>query len=441
MRRHPLQNVWNRYLKAVEILKFENKLVKELLSFKMRHSVDIDATVGGKSERLKSVRVWHRTPLTDGIYKGGERFMRGVTLSSMESHAAEMSIKCWMHLLPFGGAKGGLAVDPLKCTVEELQNITYTVVDELDERNAIGPFIDVPAPDIGTNALIMFWMAERYKYRHRGEPFTKGVVTGKPVRLQNGYMGGINGRTEATGFGLNVAIDELRKSKYDLFSLPEIPTVIMQGFGNVGSHAAFFAAEKKFLIIAVCDKFGGVFNGDGLNISELIQYTKACKKHSVAGFPGAMSISFDEMIELPCDIFMPNALEEVLTVKNANRIQARVIAEGANGPTTPEADIILEERGKIVIPDIYANSMGVVTSFFEWGMNTNNTDSRIPRRNEKKLVLATAEKMMRKAGAEIVQRKNQYGISLRLAAYILALEKAELLRARRLPEYAAQALS
>ncbi|MDP3770168.1 MAG: Glu/Leu/Phe/Val dehydrogenase [bacterium] len=437
-----LQNVWNRYIKALEILKFEDRLIKELTSFKARAlSFDIDATIGGKPERLTAIDVWHRGPLTDAIFKGGHRFLEGLTLDSLQSHAAEMSPKCWIHLLPFGGAKGGIDVDPRKCTPEELEAITYKFVDELNERDAIGPFRRVPAPDVGTNPLIMFWMAERYKYWHRGDPYTKGVVTGKPVKLQNGYVGGIHGRTEATGYGLITALDEFSQQKYNLFSLPEHPIVTMEGFGNVGSHAALIGAQRGYKFIAICDKFGGVFNGNGLDIPELVRYVRSHKLATVDGFPEADPITFDEILELPSDIFMPNALEETLTEKNADRVGARIIAEGANGPTTPEADKILEDKGIFVLPDIYANSMGVVVSFFEWGMNTNQTDPRIPQRNEKALVLKAGEKMMRKAGAQIIQRMKQHDVNARLAAYILALEKAELLRARRMPEYAASVLS
>lgn len=434
-----LQNVWNRYLKAAEILAYEDRIIKELTSFKGQHTTALDATVAGIPERLEAFRIWHRGPLTDSIFKGGNRYMQGVTLTSLKSHAAEMSAKCWIHHLPFGGAKGGIDVDPLKCTPEELKNITFAYVDEFNEREMIGPFLDVAAPDVGTNPTIMFWMAERYKYWHRGDPYTKGVVTGKPVKIQNGYVGGIHGRIEATGYGLNIAIDELAKPQYGLFHIPEHPIVTMQGFGNVASHAALTGSRNHgHTYIAISDKFGGTFNGDGLDIPELVRYVRTVKNNSVAGFPHGQPITFDEMLELPCDIFMPNALEEALTEKNADKVKAHIIAEGANGPTTPEADKIFEEKGIFVIPDIFANSMGVIVSFFEWGMNTNQTDPRIPRLNDGPTVLKTGEKMMRKAGAEIVHRMKKHCVPARLASFILALEKAELLRVRRLPDYAAR---
>ena len=440
MARDMLKKVWYHYLRAAEILKFDDKIKKELTSFKNRWSTDLHATVGGVPQQLKAVRIWHRGPLTDSIRKGGNRYMKGITIGSIESHAAEMSPKCWIHNLPFGGAKGGIDVDPSKCTPEELEAITYQFVDELDERNLIGPFLDVPAPDVGTDSLISFWMAERYKYRHRGEPFTKAVVTGKPVVFENEYVGGIHGRVEATGDGLNIGLDELRKTEYGLYRLPDEPTLTMQGFGNVGMHAAINAHKRGSKLISVCDKFGGVFNGDGLDVFKLAHYVKAQKNHSVAGFPQSEPIAFEDMLEVPCDIFMPCALEEVLTEKNADKVTAKVIVEGANGPTTLAADKIFQDRGIVVVPDIYANSMGVVVSYFEWGKNISENDPRIPRQNQTRSVLKAGEKMMRKAGAEIAQRQKKYNISLRLATYVLALEKVDLLRARRNPSYAMQVL-
>lgn len=435
-----LENVWRRYLKASEILRLEDKIIKELLSFKGEYSADISGKVGGKDERLKAIRVWHRGPLTDCVRKGGNRYMKGITVKSLKSHAAEMSIKCLEHELPYAGAKGGVAVDPDECAPQELEDITYTFVDELNERRMIGPFLDVPAPDIGTNQLIMFWMAERYKYLHRGEACVRAVVTGKPVKIENAYVGGIHGRTEATGFGLNVALDELKNPRYSIINLGSKPTMAIQGFGNVGIYTALFAHQKGYRIIAIADKFGGVFNGDGLDLTSLIEHTKLQKPSTVAGFRKGEPITNAELFELSCDVLAPCAMEEVITPENAGRINAKVILEGANGPTTPEADEILENNNIVVIPDIYANSQGVVTSFFEWAWNTNYFDPRLPVKNDKNRVLGAGEVMMRKTGAEIVERKKKYNVSLRLAAYILALEKVELMRIRRIPEYAVEIL-
>ena len=435
-----LENVWKRYLRAAEILGYEDEIIEELTSFKGCHSMDIDATVGGRKKRLNAVRVWHRGPLTDAIRKGGNRYMEGVTLDSLQSHAAEMSTKSWLHELPYAGAKGGIDVDPHKCTPEELEEITYKFVDELNEVNMIGPFRDVPAPDIGTNSLIMFWMAERYKYLHRGEPFVKAVVTGKPVKIENAYVGGIHGRVDATGYGLCIVLDELKKLGCLPKNIHERPIVVIQGFGNVGMHAALYAQRLGHQIIAITDKFGGVYRGVGLDIPALIKYALAQKPTTVAGFPGTEPITNEVLLGLPCDYLLPCALEEVITADNANGVQAKVIIEGANGPTTPEADSILEEKGVMVVPDILANSMGLVVSFFEWAMNTDHKDPRLPKRNEKGTVLGAGEKMMRNAVAGVVERAKKHNVLLRPATYIDALEKAELLRIRRIPSYAAKVL-
>ena len=427
-----LGNIWNRFATAGKVLGYEDRLMKELMGFKMRLSFDLDATIGGKPERLKAVRVWHRAPLTDCIFKGGTRYRKGTTLGSLESHAVEMSIKCWLHDLPYGGAKGGIDFDPTQCTPEELEKITYRFVDELDERNAIGPFRDVPAPDMGTYALIMFWMAQRYSYLHRGEPYAKAVVTGKPV---DPYIGGLHGRTEATGFGLLIAFDEILR--YLGWNLDNTPTMAIQGFGNVGMHVAQFASEQGFKIIAVSDEFGGVDNGKGLDIPALIQHARSQKPATVKDFPGGFAIRNQDIFSIRCDVLVPAATEEVITKDNADSIVAKIILEGANGPTTPEADAILNDKGIVVVPDIYANSGGVVTSYFEWARNTDNfSDTRVPRENDYTTVIAALEKMMRHAGQEIVECSNRHRVSLRLAAYIVALEKAKLIRARRIPDYA-----
>jgi len=440
MPRDILENIWERYRIAGKILKFPDSIMEELTTFKMRLSMDIQANVGGVARRIKASRVWHRAPLTNCVFKGGIRFRAGTTLGALESHAAEMSAKCWLNELPFGGAKGGVDVNPNHCSPQELEALTYKLVDELNERNAIGPFRDVPAPDIGTDSLIMFWVAERYSYLRRGEPYTRAVVTGKPVKIQNTYVGGIPGRVEATGYGLLIALDELQKPEYGLFKLNNHPTMAIQGFGNVGRHVAFFAEKFGYRVIAITDEFGGVFNPKGLDITKLIQYARSQSPPSVKGFPRAAPISNEELFSLSCDVLVPAAIEEVITASNAEQINAKVILEGANGPTTPQADEILNKKGVIVIPDIYANSGGVIVSFFEWAKNINLHDERIPKGNTLKAILGAEEQMLRKAGAQIIKRSQQYGVSLRLAAYILALEKGELIRARRLPEEAYQLL-
>ena len=443
MPRDILENVWNRYRKAAEILKLEDWLIDELTSFKNRYSVDIEATVGGKKQRLKAVRVWHRAALTGHPFKGGNRYWPGITLGALESHAAEMSIKCWMHELPYGGAKGGIDVDANQCSPAELFQITEKLVDELNERKAIGPFIDVPAPDMGTNATIMFWMSQRYAYLHRGEPYSLGVVTGKPVDRKNRinrYLGGIPGRKEATGYGLWAALDVFRKKYAGMPKLGDQPTVAVQGFGNVGSHIAYYLWKEGCKITEVIDEFGGIGSRAGLDIPKLIEYVNAQKPRTVKDFPQAEYHFTTPIANINCDIFVPAATEEVITEENAGQIQAKIILEGANGPTTPGADKILEDRGIVVIPDVYANSGGVTVSFFEWGRNTDNmADDRIPRKPTSELVLKSLDGMMREAGEAIITCGEQHKIPLRTAAYVLALGKvSDLIHARRNAEGAVE---
>lgn len=430
-------NVKDRYVKAASILRLEDEIISELLGFKQRLSFDMMAQVNGKMESLKVVRVRHRAPLKKMAYKGGLRFLKGTTLSSMESHAAEMSVKCWIHELPYGGAKGGVDLDPRQCSPKELEAISKKLVDELDERVAIGPALDVPAPDVGTNATIMFWMAEHYSFKHPREFFTHGVVTGKPVvsgnESINRYLGGIHGRKEATGFGVMRTLSAFRNK---LFSFGETPTMIIQGFGNVGSHTAKFAEQEGFRIIGVSDEFGAIHNSMGISVADLEAYCSASKPRSVVGYPRAEAVDKEELLEMPCDVLVPAALEEVITKDNAAAIRAKVILEGANGPTTPEADEILEDRRIVVVPDILANSCGVTVSYFEWGRNTDQSDPRIPMENDAGKVLMAAGTMMDEASAAVLRRVEKYKIAPRLAAYVFALEKAELLRVRRMPEYA-----
>ena len=424
-----LENVWNRYRKAGEILKLEDYLMEELTSFKMRLSFDMKAVVCGQPKRLKAVRVWHRAQMTRYPFKGGNRFRTGLTLGSLESHAAEMSIKCFLHGLPYGGAKGGINVNTHPCSSEELRQLVFTFVDELHQRNAIGPFLDIPAPDLGTNSTIMYWMMDRYSFLERGKPYVEGVVTGKPIEVGGVPVGGLHGRREATGYGLYLALDALRKD----LKLSEKPSVAIQGFGNVGTYIALYFFKNGYKIVAVADEFGGALSESGLNIPKLIEYASAKKPRTVSGFPGSTAISAKELIGFKCNILVPAAVEEVITAENATAVKAKVILEGANGPTTPEADDILEDKGVVVIPDIYANSGRVAVSFFEWGRNTDNmADPRIPRENDIDLVLNSLDRMMRRVGNEIVEYSKRYKVSLRLAAYILALDRASgLLRVRR----------
>jgi len=432
-----LNNVLVRVENAAKTIDLDKQTLDTLRGFKLDWGCDIEAQMDdGSTRRFKAVRIWHRSPHVDQPHKGGIRYHQDVNEDMMKAHAIEMSIKCWIMGLEWGGAKGGVAVNPLKHSLQELKAITEKLVDEMDERNILGPFRDVPAPDVGTNPKIMNWIRQRYATRRRSREDARfaGVVTGKPV----GYgFGGIPGRNEATGFGL-VSILERVFQKYRLYNFDKLygleTRVAVMGFGNVGSHVAFFIRERfpHFKIVAVSDVSGGIYNGKGLDIAKLNEHVQATKK--VIGAPGSIPLTSEELIELDCDILIPAALENVITLDNADRIKAKIILEGANGPTTPEADEILKSKNVLVIPDILANAGGVTVSFFEWARNVNIKDERVPRPKTKE-VLERLNEMMVTSTDEVIEVAETYKTDLRNAAYITAIKRAApLFRTKHLAE-------
>lgn len=305
----------------------------------------------GSTKVFAGYRVQHH--LTLGPTKGGLRYHPDVTLGEVAALAMWMSWKCALTGLPYGGAKGGITCDPRKLSANELERLTRRYTQEMIPF--IGPQIDVMAPDVGTNEQTMAWMMDTYS-TYMGHS-TPSIVTGKPVGI-----GGSLGRRESTGRGvaylINRAMDVVGVNASQA-------TAVVQGFGNVGSVAAFSLAKYGVKIIAVSDAFGGLFNEKGINVWELDKHV--AKEKTVVGFAGATAISNDQLLVLPCDILVPAALERQITEKNAAQIKCRILAEAANGPTTPEADQILNQRGEIfVIPDILCNAGGVVVSYFEW---------------------------------------------------------------------------
>lgn len=289
---------------------------------------------------------------TLGPYKGGVRYHQNVDLGEVVGLACLMTIKNSVMGLPYGGGKGGISVDPTKLSRTEKQNLTRRYTSEIGPF--IGPNKDIPAPDVGTDSQTMAWMMDTYSQETGyAQP---GVVTGKPIEI-----GGSLGRTGATGLGaIYVAEKAFEKKQMSLKG----SRIVVQGFGNVGSHAALYAFERGAKIIAVSDVSGGLYNGDGFNIPELIKYVSANK--SLNGYQPGQKISNDELLLLDCDALMPCALENVITTENAEKIKAKIIIEGANGPVTNEATKILHRRGIYVIPDVIANGGGVVVSYFEW---------------------------------------------------------------------------
>ena len=322
--------------------------------------------IGDKIEVIKAYRVQHshhKSPC-----KGGIRFSLSVNLDEVMALAALMTYKCAIVNVPFGGAKGGITIDPKKYTPYELEKITRRYTSELIKKNFIGPGIDVPAPDYGTGEREMAWILDTYMSMRPGEVDAMGCVTGKPVS-----QGGVRGRREATGLGVFYGIREVcqMKDMMDRLGLKtgvDGKTVVVQGLGNVGYHAAKFFREGGAKVIALAEYEGAIVNPDGLNEEEVFQHRK--KTGSILNFPGAKNITIStEALELDCDILIPAALENVINAENAPRIRAKIIGEAANGPLTPDADEILIKKGVIVVPDMYLNAGGVTVSYFEWLKN------------------------------------------------------------------------
>lgn len=314
--------------------------------------------------------------------KGGIRYSEMVNEDEVMALAALMTYKCAIVNVPFGGAKGGIKINPKNYTVQELENITRRYTVELIKKNFIGPSIDVPAPDYGSGEREMSWIADTYATMNPGQLDALGAVTGKPIALH-----GIAGRREATGRGVAIAIRECVSVGEDMIKIGLTPgiagkKVIVQGLGNVGYHSAKFLAEFGALIVGLCEYEGAIYNADGLDVDAVFQHRKATG--SILGYPGAKEFKIPaEGLEQPCDILVPAALENQITEDNVKNIQAKIIAEGANGPTTPEAETIFYQKGGIIIPDMYANAGGVTVSYFEWLKNLSHVAfGRMNRRFE-----------------------------------------------------------
>ena len=351
--------------------------------------------------------------------KGGIRFAPFADQQEVEALAALMTYKCSIVNVPFAGSKGALRIDPKKYTLEELEHITRRFAQELDKRGLLGPGINVPAPDMGSGQRMMSWIADEYQRLHPSEINARACVTGKPV-----HFGGVDGRIEATGRGVQFGIQEFFRHADDrrearLDGGLEGKTVIVQGLGNVGHHAAkFLQDEDGAKIIGVIERNGALFNKDGLSVEDVARYKQ--EKGKVEGFEGATFFpNGADLLEHPCDILIPAAMEGVITAANANKIQANVIAEAANGPVTYEADQILRDKGIFIIPDAYLNAGGVTVSYFEWLKNLSHVRfGRMDRRfavaqNERILDLiesATGKKVEHNTKERILQGPNEIAL-------------------------------
>jgi glutamate dehydrogenase (NAD(P)+) len=352
--------------KAAKFTSIDPGLLEQIKQCNSVYRMHFPVKIGDKIEVIKAYRVQHshhKTPC-----KGGIRFSTSVNLDEVMALAALMTYKCAIVNVPFGGAKGGISIDPKKYTVYELEKITRRYTAELIRKNFIGPGTDVPAPDYGTGEREMAWILDTYTSMRPGEIDALGCVTGKPVT-----QGGVRGRREATGLGVYYGLREVcnmpdEMKRLGLTTGVKDKRVIVQGLGNVGYHAAKFFREGGAKIIALAEFEGAIMNADGLNEEAVFQHRK--KTGSILNFPGAVNIANSgDALELDCDILIPAALENVIDGKNAPNIKAKIIGEAANGPLTPDADEVFIKKGVLVVPDMYLNAGGVTVSYFEWLKN------------------------------------------------------------------------
>lgn len=339
-----------------------------------------------------------------GPFKGGIRFHQGVTMDEVKALSMWMTFKCGVVGLPYGGGKGGVVVDPNSLSQGELERLARGYARAI--APIIGEKTDIPAPDVGTNGQVMAWMVDEYQ-KITGR-FTPGVFTGKPVSFHGSLA-----RTEATGYG----VAWIARHAADQIGLElSGARVALQGFGNVGSYAAKYIAEQGVRIVAIADHTAGLYNSGGFDIDALFEYVKANKV--IKGFPGAeREFPKEEIVNWDVDILLPCALENVITVENAAGVKAKLVVEGANGPTTPEAEQILTEKGILVVPDILANSGGVIVSYFEWVQNLMGYSWSFDE------VQAKQRSVMFKAFNEIWDLKEEYKVDMRTAAYMISIKR------------------
>jgi glutamate dehydrogenase (NAD(P)+) len=352
--------------KAAAYTKWDPGILEQIKQCNAVYRMHFPVKVGDKIEVIKAYRVQHshhKTPC-----KGGIRFSTNVNLDEVMALAALMTYKCAIVNVPFGGAKGGISIDPRKYSAYDLEKITRRYTAELIKKNFIGPGVDVPAPDYGTGEKEMAWIVDTYASMRPGEIDSQACVTGKPVS-----QGGVRGRKEATGLGVFYGIREVCNMKEVMTKIGLKPgvkgkSVVVQGLGNVGYHTAKFFQEAGAIITGLAEFEGAIFKKDGLNVDAVVEHRK--KTGSILNFEGATNLKTNtDALELECDILVPAALENVINGENAPRVKAKIIGEAANGPLTPEADEEFIRRGILVIPDMYLNAGGVTVSYFEWLKN------------------------------------------------------------------------
>ena len=399
-------NPWESQLvlfdEAVRHLKLPEGLVKMLRLPSKEIILHIPVQMdSGELEMFTGYRVQHS--IARGPGKGGLRYAPDVTLDEVRALASWMTWKCAVVNIPFGGAKGGVVCDPAQLSLGELERLTRRYTAEL--LDFIGPERDVPAPDVNTNEQVMAWIMDTYSMHVRHT--STAVVTGKPIEL-----GGSRGRHDATGRGCMVVCDEALKK----FRMARDRTrVIVQGFGNVGSEAARHLYQEEYRVVGIAERAGGVYNPQGLDIIALMEYRK--EKGTIAGFPGGDPADSQELLTYECDILLPAATENQITSRNAEKLQCRILCEGANGPTTFAADEILEQRGIFVIPDILANAGGVTVSYFEWVQDRQGYFWTLRQVRER------LDEIMRYSFYDVMTYAEKQNVRPRIAAYMLAIER------------------
>jgi glutamate dehydrogenase/leucine dehydrogenase len=401
---NPLDSMMSRFNEAASLLGLDAETYEVLKHPAQQHIVSLPITMDNGHVRVfQGYRVIHSTIL--GPAKGGIRFDPHVNLDEVKALAAWMTWKCAVVDIPYGGAKGGVACDPRALSKGETERLmrAYT----LSMAGVFGPDQDIPAPDMGTGPQEMAWLMDEYS-KTKGKT-VHAVVTGKPL-----VLGGSLGRTEATGRGVMVsALSAMQKMRMTPFKT----SAAIQGFGNVGSHAALLLAERGIKVKAISDISGSYYNENGLNIQEAIRYRDE-NKGSLEGFAEAEHIGDgDALLTLPVSLIVPAARENVITLQNAPSIQAKLIVEGANGPTIAAADEIIKSKGIVVVPDILANAGGVTVSYFEWVQN------RVGMRWPLERVNRRSDRIMKEAFDKVYALSKEYGVSLRTAAYISAIDK------------------
>ena len=399
---NPFEAMMSRFDRAAELLDLEPGLYKVLRHPEKQIIVSVPTLMdNGEVEVFTGYRVLYNT--SRGPAKGGIRFDLQVTLEEVKALAAWMTWKCAVVNLPFGGAKGGVVCDPFKLSAGELERLTRRYTAGIIAT--LGPDSDVPAPDVNTNERVMAWVMDTYSMHMRHT--VTAVVTGKPVE-----MGGSMGRREATGRGCMIVTKEALKH---LGMSVQGTTVAVQGFGNVGSVAAQLLHREGCKIVAISDKSGGYYNKNGVDIDAALTYVK--QHRGLEGFKGGDQISNDDLLTLDVDVLLPAALENVITSKNASKVRAKVICEGANGPTTAGADSVLDEKGIFVIPDILANAGGVTVSYFEW------VQDRGGYFWDEATVNNRLTEIMTRSFADVLQLSRQHKVNMRTAAYMVSISR------------------